>query len=196
MSTPRHPPSEYGTIYPYNRATVTESGHELHLDDTPGRERIRLAHRTGTYTETGPDGRQVNMVVDHRLDYVKGGLTTTIDKNSDSKVGGSDRRNVSGDQHLEVAGDSSSSIGGSDTRMVGSDRVEAVGGDYVLGVLGKHSARVGGAMDLKVDGAGTLNFGGGLTLESAQSITLKVGESTIVIGPDNIQLRSSRIDLN
>lgn len=194
--TERHPKSEYGTIYPYGRVQVSESGHEIHFDDTPGKERIRIAHRTGTYTETGPDGRQVNMVVGHRLDYVKGGITLTTDKNLDAKVGGSRRDNVDGDAHREIAGQLTESVGGSETRMIGSDQVIAVGGDHVSGVVGKVSRRIGGALEVKVDGTGTLNFGGGLTIESATSITLKVGGSQVVIGPSNIAAKSDRIDLN
>ena len=43
-------------VYPYNDVTQTESGHFMEMDDTPGAERIRLQHRTGTFTEIQADG--------------------------------------------------------------------------------------------------------------------------------------------
>lgn len=49
-------PSSYAAEYPYNHVTATESGHYLELDDTPKAERVRVAHRTGSYVEMRPDG--------------------------------------------------------------------------------------------------------------------------------------------
>ena len=55
--------SEKPPQYPYNRATVTESGHSQEFDDTPGQERIHTYHRAGTYTEIDANGTQVNYIV-------------------------------------------------------------------------------------------------------------------------------------
>ena len=35
-------------VYPYNKTWVTEQGHTLEFDDTPGAERMRIKHKSGT----------------------------------------------------------------------------------------------------------------------------------------------------
>lgn len=114
----RLPASTAAPEYPYNNATVTRAGHEMHWDDTPGRERIRLAHRAGTYFEISEDGRKVELVSANEYKYTKGGLTLTVDKNGDVKIGGLLRLVVGGDTHIEVNGNLTASVGGSMTAAI------------------------------------------------------------------------------
>lgn len=114
----RLPPSTAAPEYPYNNAMVTRAGHEMHWDDTPGRERIRMGHRAGTYFEISEDGRKVELVSANEYKYIKGGLTFTIDKNGDIKIGGLLRLVVGGDAHVEINGNATASIGGSLTAAV------------------------------------------------------------------------------
>lgn len=200
----RHPKSTYDAKYPYNRVFISESGHEIHYDDTPGRERIRMSHKSGTYEEIGPDGKQVNMVVGSKSEYVKQGLTQTIDKNVDVKIGGASRTSVTGSSHSEIKGDVTSAVGGDQKTMIGGDSVSAVKGDSVHGVTGKMLMKVGGSVQLKgdgntdskIDGKVSLEFGDTLSVtarnnilfESDTNITLKVGSNKIVITPDHISI--------
>ena len=87
----RLPDTKYKTEYPYCQTHVSRAGHEKHIDDTPGHERIREGHKAGTYWEVSEDGRKVTLVVANEYHYVKGGLTLTIDNNQDIKVGGNYR---------------------------------------------------------------------------------------------------------
>lgn len=48
--------STYGTKYPLNRVLETESGHVMEFDDTPGKERIQIYHKSGSYVEMLGDG--------------------------------------------------------------------------------------------------------------------------------------------
>lgn len=218
MSDKRYPPSSYGAKYPMNRATVTESGHEFHLDDTPGAERIRLSHKGGTHIEWSANGRSTEVVVAGKHTYVKGGTTLTVDDNHDEKIGGSTRSSVHGDSHTEVGGVKSSMTQGDHREIVGGDHVSSVQGDSVSGVQGKAEYKFGGGLKLKFDGTksdhNTVNsiadvatraeFGKTLdvyalqdiTIESLTKITLRVGGSTITIEPKHITLVSDRIDLN
>ena len=43
--------TDYQPVYPYNNVTQTRSGHMFELDDTKGRERVRLQHRANTFIE-------------------------------------------------------------------------------------------------------------------------------------------------
>lgn len=203
-SDKRHPKSTYDAKYPYNRAEVTESGHEIHYDDTPGKERIRVAHKSGSYFEISPDGKKVEQTVGNSLSYVKGGETKTVDKDSDTKVHGSTRTNVSGDSHTETKGSVTSMIGGHSKSIVGGDSVSAVSGDSVHAVKGNGSMTMGGNGNTKVDGDNNMIVDGSskqevgktydvyakeaITIKSDQSIKLQVGSNYIEIKPDGITI--------
>ena len=47
--------------YPHNKVYETETGHYKEYDDTPGAERIKEAHKSGTFYEMDKDG---NMTID------------------------------------------------------------------------------------------------------------------------------------
>lgn len=101
----RLPNTTFNARYPFNRVTVTEGGHEVHLDDTPGNRRIRIAHASGTYEEISEDGRRVRVTVGNNHDYTKGGSTVTSDGNSDTRINGHSRISGTGGIHSEIAGD-------------------------------------------------------------------------------------------
>lgn len=209
---PRHPKSTYEARYPFNRVEVSESGHEIHYDDTPGKERIRIAHKSGTYFEISPDGKKVEQVVGNSLSYVKGGETKTVDKDSDVKVHGSTRTNVSGDSHTETKGSVTSTTGGHSKTITGGDSVSAVNGNQVTGVRGNLTMKLGGGANTKVDGNwdwktdGTHNTEVGkemsvsavknITITSQTEIKLVVGSSTITIGPGSISIDSPEVILS
>lgn len=203
---PRHPKSTFAARYPYNRVEVTEAGHERHYDDTPGKERVREAHMSGTYYEVSPDGKKTEQVVGNNIQYVKGGHTQTVDKNTDTKVHGSTRTSVSGDSHTETKGSVTSTTGGHSKSIVGGDQVSAVNGDSVQGVRGEMSVKVGkncefksdantkhvtdGNSDREVGGKDRHYVIGKVTFESTTEIELKVGASTITIKPESIWIDS------
>ena len=78
------------TKYPYNNVTRTASGHIMEFDDTPEGERIRLQHRTTTYTEMRANGDQVvsivgdgyEIIVGNKNVLVKGHCSITIEGDS------------------------------------------------------------------------------------------------------------------
>lgn len=199
---PRHPPSTYQAKYPMNRVTVTESGHEVHYDDTPGKERIRIAHRKGTYTEINEKGKRTELTVDNLIQYVKGGFTHTSDKNYDEKVGGSHRSNISGDKHAEIKGTYSFAVGGHYKKTVGEDYVMAVKGDHVTGTAGNHRHKIGGDSNTKVDGKlhtivdgeTQMEHGDTVTFSSISKIVFKVGDNASITMEDGkITLKATQI---
>ena len=98
------PESTYGTKYPYNKVTRTQSGHTIEIDDTPNAERIHIQHKSGTYVEISADGRTVTKVEGDNFKIlakndevyiqgdvnivVKGNVTMQIDGNLNSKING------------------------------------------------------------------------------------------------------------
>jgi hypothetical protein len=53
----------YDAEYPYNHAWRSEGEHLFEMDDTPGKERIHLYHRTGTFEEVHPSGLTIKKIV-------------------------------------------------------------------------------------------------------------------------------------
>ena len=132
----------YKTEYPFNRVMMTRSGHEIHWDDSPGSERIRIAHKDGTYWEISPGGKSVTYTVGSRQDYNKSGVTITVDENHDIKIAGHQRVNVGGGSKITVAGDADLVVGGSAHTVVGGNMRSAVAGDLQLAVAGSGNIHI------------------------------------------------------
>ena len=57
------PENPFNAKYPFNTVEESDSGHLREVDDTPGSERLKETHRTGTFYEIHPDGSKVTKVV-------------------------------------------------------------------------------------------------------------------------------------
>lgn len=90
------PESPFGATYNMNKVKETESGHIFQVDDSPGAERIMEMHKSGTFKEIHPDGKQVVKIV---------GDNYTI-------IAGTDRLHISGNCHITVDGNLSTKVGG------------------------------------------------------------------------------------
>jgi hypothetical protein len=154
--------------YPFNKAEVTRSGHEIHYDDTEGKERLRWAHKDGSYTEITQGGKRVEFNVGHKQEYNKSGVTMTVDENNDVKVHGHQRINVSGGSHITVAGDADMAVGGSVHSVVAGNMKAAVNGDSYIGVNGNGNMNVKGNMSMKVSGNMTMETGGVHTIKASK----------------------------
>lgn len=86
------PPSCFSPEYPFNHVTQTESGHLFELDDTPGKERVRLLHRSTSFIEFENDGS--------RYDNVIGKYYLMTDANFESHIMGNEIKNVGGRQNI------------------------------------------------------------------------------------------------
>lgn len=149
------PESAANTAYPpdfaSNRIQATASGHTFEMDDTRDRERVRLAHRTGTFIEMHPNGDEVHKV------YGDGYEITIKDKNV----------LIKGTCSVTIEGDSLVNIKG--------DKVEYIEGNYELHVKGNFSQLVEKTSnfttknDLKIL-AGASIGGGAMTLASADGV--------------------------
>ena len=151
--------TDYQPVYPYNNATVSESGHKFEIDDTPGRERVRLSHRTGTFIEMHPNGDEVHKVFGD-------GYEITI-KNKNVLIKGSCTVQIEGDCNMNVL----------------KDMNVQVAGDYNLLVQGKTNIRshkdisISGDDDISI--AANEQFGGSLRLAASDNLYLA---SDLVVG--------------
>ena len=145
---PDHPP-----LYPHNQIFDSESGHSLQLDDTPGRERVRLQHgKSKNFIEMHPNGDQVVKVFGENFDI-------TIGK-----------------KNVYVSGACNIIVKGNCSMQVDGDFNQEVNGDYNLAVKGKMNVR--GVKDISIQGDSDVEiganerFGGSLRFSSGQSLDL------------------------
>jgi hypothetical protein len=112
--------SPYNAKYPYNKVLVTESGHTVEYDDSPGAERVHIAHRSGTFIEMHPDGTIVirstkdtfDLTSGNKNEYVKGTHNLTIDAQGNIYCKGDYTFKTDNNMKFVVAGNVEWEIGG------------------------------------------------------------------------------------
>lgn len=207
----RHPESTFEAEYPYNQSTITRGGHEIHINDTPDRESLRIAHTKGSYVEIDKTGRTVVNSAGGGYYYFSKGFTTSVDGNYDVKVAGVRNMNVdgsinevtAGNRYMNSGGDMILGVGGKFTSEIVNDKYEDVGGNSTSRVKGSLATAVEGDVGSVISGSKVenlgqdwqVNFGGNIEMlgdggvrivcknfvVEAESITLKTKGGNIVI---------------
>lgn len=130
------PETSYGAQYPYNKVMESESGHVMEFDDTPGAERVHIAHRSGSFSEWFPSGSKVEKIVknnyrivmsDDHL-YVAGRVNITIDSDANIKVVGDVNLDALNDVNFNVAGNMNLNVGEVLSIKAGSIVMESLDG--------------------------------------------------------------------
>lgn len=136
--------TDYQPKYPYNNVTQTRSGHMFELDDTKGRERVRLQHRANTFIEMHPNGDEVHKIFGD-------GYTITLGDHNISI--GVDDGNLAKKLNITVFGDVNMQISG--------NKVENIDGDVTQHIKGNFTQVVEGYSDVTSQIGMTLTTGGG-----------------------------------
>ena len=139
-------------VYPYNNVTQTASGHTFELDDTRGRERIRLQHggaRTGgqgSFFEMHSNGDRVEKII------------------------GKNYKIVAKDNNVLISGVCNITIEGDSVVHVKGDKYERIDGNYIQEIRGtytqnlKKKATITSDEDMTIGvgktGTGVLSFSG------------------------------------
>ncbi|AKU43820.1 baseplate hub subunit and tail lysozyme [Citrobacter phage Merlin] len=140
----KEPVSSYEGQYPYVHTMETESGHIQEFDDTPGYERYRLIHPTGTYEEVAPDGRRTRKTVNDLYDITNG--------DGNFLVSGDKNVNVGANEIYYNMADKLHQIDGSNTIFIRGDETKTVEGNGTLLVKGNIKVVVQGNADILVEG--------------------------------------------
>lgn len=160
----------YNALYPYNKATATESGHVIEVDDTPGNERIAFTHRSGSFSEFYPSGSKVQKVT--KSNY-------TI---------------VMGDDYVHIMGRALLSVGaGSYIKVLGDVNIEA-GNDLNLEVSGNMNLSVKEALNIK---AASLNIdvSGKTEMTSGEDTLMTSGAKIELVASSTFDALASDINL-
>jgi hypothetical protein len=106
------PASNIVPMYPNNHVYQSESGHVVEFDDTSGKERISLFHKSGSYDEVVNSGDRsivivgdsYEVVIKNKNIYIKGDLNLNVDGNMNTKVSKNYKLEVLGDMETTVSG--------------------------------------------------------------------------------------------
>jgi len=123
------PETKYDSVYPYNNVMETESGHIVEYDDTPGKERIHVAHRNGSFTEWYPDGDRVEKITKDNYSivmkddnvFIMGNCNITIQGNAEVYVKKNATIKVDGNVGVEVGGNYEEQVGGTYSVQAGGN---------------------------------------------------------------------------
>jgi hypothetical protein len=140
------PTTKYDAKYPYNNVNETESGHIIEFDDTPGKERIHIAHRNGSFTEWYPDGDRVEKITKDKY--------TVIMKDDNVYIMGKCNITVQGDAEIYVQKNAFAKVDG--------NLKAQVGGNADVNIDGNVNVKVGGSYNEQVGGTYTVNSGGNM----------------------------------
>jgi len=136
------PSSAYAPVYPYNNVYETESGHVKEYDDTPGYERIKERHMSGTQYEIQPNGSKIEKIVRDNYQLVVGHDTL--------EVRGNVKIIVSGDANVAIAKNLTAQVGEDMTTIVHGNAYTTVDGNADLLVKGDIDGEVRGNIDIDV----------------------------------------------
>jgi hypothetical protein len=125
------PQSPYAALYPYNKVfKSTKRGHVVELDDTPGKERIQIWHKGGTYIEIDADGNTTMRIMGNLYKVVEGNCDVHIKGNMNLVVDGNRTTNIHKSLSVHVDGDKLQTIGGNV-----KEEIMAAGAEVVLTVI-------------------------------------------------------------
>lgn len=132
----KEPQSSYKGEYPYVQTLHTEGGHVQEFDNTPGYERYRLYHPTGSYVEVAPDGRRTIKTVSDDYYMVQGDGSKLVAGNSKTNVGGDEVYYNMGDRRRQTDGNDNIFIRGNETKTVEGNGTLLVKGNVKIVIMG------------------------------------------------------------
>lgn len=184
----KEPPSSYNGQYPYVHTMETEAGHIQEFDDTPGYERYKLAHPTGSYEEVAPDGRRTTKTVGDGFDIVSGDGSYLV--SGDKKI------NVGGDEVQYNMGDRRRQTDGSETIFIRGNEVKTIEGNGTILVKGNVKVIIQGTADIKVEQEALITVEKDTTINVNQNADISV-KLKATVNAENIDINAEKeLNLN
>ncbi len=193
---------EPSTQYPENQVKETASGHVIEYDDTNGRERVMIRHRTGSGVEMRADGTVILSSTNNTLRIVAANEKVIVEGDGEVVYNGNLKMRVAGDFDLEVGGDFNVNVTGNKeerikssliesvsknkTITVGENKAETILGVDALTVLKNKDVMVKGSFETNVQGTIELDAGGTLTMTSESKFIASSPDTSI--STDNISV--------
>ena len=180
--------NEPSTQYPENQVKQTASGHIIEYDDTNGRERVMIRHRTGSGVEMRADGSVIFSSTNNTLRIVAANEKVIVEGDGEVVYNGNLKMRVAGDFDLEVGGDFNVNVTGNKeetikssyiesitknkTLTVGENKAETILGVDTLTVLSDKNEIIKGNYETNVEGIVEIDAGGKLIMSSENKTIL------------------------
>lgn len=185
----------FNPLYPYNNATETESGHVFELDDTPGNERIHIAHRNGSFIEWFPSGTRVEKVTKSKYSitmaddhvHIMGKCQITVSGQAQIKVVGDCALEVGGNLSANAAKGANFSVGGPLNFKAPSVNFD-VSGDATIAAGTVHVSSAG---EMDITSGGAMNRQAGGTINDSAGGQWLAGGSYASITASLVQLNGA-----
>jgi hypothetical protein len=172
------------SVFPFNNANETPSGHSFEIDDTPGNERILIKHHTGAGVELKQDGSVAVVSRTHQVQVVGA--------DHELIVAGQGNMTYDGDLNITVNGNYNLDVGGTVNVTAGSNYNQSVHGTYITETGDTHQTIVRGNMDTKVWGD-RLDFGSSEhRIIAKKDITLSAGQDILPQATRAIRLSAEK----
>ena len=176
------PESPYAAQYPYNHVYESESGHVIEIDDTPGAERLHWFHRSGTFREIHPDGKQVNKVKNDEYNFIVGSYFNSTQKTINFHASESFKVKAGAGAIINATGDVSNQAGAN------------------ANVLAKNHVNIRSGANINIGAAGDAFIwveGGKLHIKAAAEVLIHaMGGAVQLVSSDSVDLISQKITLN
>jgi hypothetical protein len=156
--------------YPHNFVVAVHGGHYVEFDSTPGNERIKVFHKTGTETEVNSDGSVDINIVDNETKQVDGTMTET------------------------VAGDVTETYQSNQTLAISVDRTKTVGGDETTEIDGTMDETVDGAVT-ETYGPWTVSVNGACNITATGNVTITSPATTVTGGTVSLASQETMLKL-
>ena len=185
---PGEPEDAYAPQYPFNKVRLTESGHIIEFDDTPGAERINIKHRTGAFIELRPDtsmrtrSKERFEAMAQWIVTVSGDATVNVGGSMSTTVQGNMTSSVGGDAYIDTKGNVTSRISGHHIGYVQGASILQTTGEIYVKTTGSLSVNAAGKIDFRSDGPFSI---------TAPSMTIDVQEDLSIVGSNMVTDMSS-----
>lgn len=130
------------SLFPYNQVQETTSGHAIHVDDTPGGERILIKHRSGAGLELRADGSVLFSSVNKKVSVTGGDDVVIVEGQADLVYKGNVNVKIAGDYNLEVEGNINITTAGNKTEKIHRNHTKTVDENQNHVIKGSRSLRV------------------------------------------------------
>lgn len=147
-------------VYPYNKVYQSESGHVVEVDDTVGKERINIHHRSGTFHEIHADGSEVTRIVNNNYTAILKDDKLYVAGNADLQVG-------HGNVNITV------DTGNVDLKVLKGNVTETISEGNVTSEItkGNMTGTIGGTTDITSEGKITITGNSGTEIISDTKIS-------------------------
>jgi len=136
------PNEPYSAEYPHDLVMKTLGKITIELDDTPGKERVKLFHPSGTMIEIHPNGEMVK--------YVKGDEYIKNSANKNNEINGTYNIGIDGNKDEKIQGNHIASIGSNQTVDIGGNKTVDIGANKEETITGNNTKTVSGSEDESV----------------------------------------------